>query len=265
LGGHSDSGIFTVRLSMNPMLALAYKSRCQIARVVTEAWAAENLYCPSCSAERLVRSSANTRAVDFRCDWCREVFQLKGGAKWSERRIPDAGYEAMIAAIRSDTVPNLFVMQYSPCWHVHNLLLVPSFFFTESAIEKRKPLGPKARRAGWVGCNICLGAIAPEGKLRIVSNGAARSANEVRSEYRKVRPLAALKRDLRGWTLNVLRLIHGLKTRFILADLYALESTLAQVYPGNHNIRPKIRQQLQILRDLGLITFLGHGEYAKCD
>jgi len=29
----------------------------------------------------------------------------------------------------------------------------------------------------------------------------------------------------------------------------------------NHNIRPKIRQQLQILRDLGFLEFLGDGSY----
>ena len=30
---------------------------------------------------------------------------------------------------------------------------------------------------------------------------------------------------------------------------------------ANRNIQPKIRQQLQVLRDLGLLEFLGVGEY----
>jgi type II restriction enzyme len=54
----------------------------------------------------------------------------------------------MIQAIQSDNVPNLLVLQYDLRWHVRNLILVPSFFFTEAAIEKRKPLAVTARRAG---------------------------------------------------------------------------------------------------------------------
>ena len=33
--------------------------------------------------------------------------------------------------------------------------------------------------------------------------------------------------------------------------------------PQNHNVEAKIRQQLQILRDLGFIEFLGKGQYRK--
>lgn len=48
---------------------------------------------------------------------------------------------------------------------------------------------------------------------------------------------------------------------FTLADVYAAEDSLAQLHPHNAHIRPKIRQQLQVLRDLGLLTFLGSGSY----
>jgi type II restriction enzyme len=247
---------------MQDNLAVGYKSRSQIARVVTEAWAAENLYCPGCDASRLQRASANTRAIDFGCNECNAVFQLKSGRGWSEQRVPDAAYESMVAAIRSDRVPNLFVMQYAPDWKVLNLLLVPSFFFAESTIEKRKPLGPAARRAGWVGCNILLHLIAPEGKLHVVADGVETAPGEVRRRYRKVRPLAALRSEVRGWTLDVLKSIHTLgKSQFSLREVYALEADLAKMHPKNRNIRPKIRQQLQVLRDLGLIQFLGDGEY----
>ncbi len=34
-------------------------------------------------------------------------------------------------------------------------------------------------------------------------------------------------------------------------------------HPQNNNIRPKIRQQLQVLRDKGVIEFLGRGLYRK--
>lgn len=35
-------------------------------------------------------------------------------------------------------------------------------------------------------------------------------------------------------------------------------------YPENHHIREKIRQQLQLLRDKGIIEFVGRGRYKKC-
>jgi type II restriction enzyme len=104
-----------VQIIMNPVLATAYKSRSQIARVVTEDWAARNLYCPACEASSVVQSIANTHAFDFACGSCETTYQLKAGKNWSER-IPDAGYEAMIRAIKSDRVPSLLVMQYDHDW-----------------------------------------------------------------------------------------------------------------------------------------------------
>ena len=33
------------------------------------------------------------------------------------------------------------------------------------------------------------------------------------------------------------------------------------LHPDNRHVRDKIRQQLQVLRDLGLVEFLGRGRY----
>jgi type II restriction enzyme len=38
---------------------------------------------------------------------------------------------------------------------------------------------------------------------------------------------------------------------------------LKAIYPTNQHITDKIRQQLQFLRDLGLVEFLGDGKYKK--
>lgn len=43
---------------------------------------------------------------------------------------------------------------------------------------------------------------------------------------------------------------------FTLADLYEFESELGHLHPGNHNLRAKIRQTLQYLRDDRLVEFL---------
>ncbi|MEG1603603.1 MAG: hypothetical protein RR340_08305, partial [Cloacibacillus sp.] len=50
---------------------------------------------------------------------------------------------------------------------------------------------------------------------------------------------------------------------FTLAQIYDFEEKLSAIHPENNNIRAKIRQQLQILRDRGLIEFAGRGRYRK--
>jgi type II restriction enzyme len=147
-------------------------------------------------------------------------------------------------------------------WSVSNVILIPNFAFSMSAIEKRKALGPEARRAGWVGCNIVLGRIPADAKIPIVSEGCAISSSEVRKQYARMRPLETLTNENRGWTLDTLNAVRGLgMSDFALSDVYALESSLRQLHPRNRHIRDKIRQQLQVLRDLGLLLFLGHGHY----
>lgn len=252
-----------LNVQMDREIATGYKSGCQIARRMTEHWATESLYCVACDHEHLEPMPCNSQAIDFTCGICKAPYQLKASQKWSERRVPDAGYDAMVRAMRSDRVPNLLVLQYSARdWLVVNLLVVPSFFFSLAAVEKRRPLGPNARRAGWVGCNILLQRIASEGKIRLVVDGDPIPSTEVRARYQRVRPLARLKAGVRGWTLDVLRLIKQLPASFDLSQAYSFERELANLYPGNRNIRPKIRQQLQVLRDLGFLRFEGRGKYS---
>jgi len=174
----------------------------------------------------------------------------------------DAGYDAMIRAIRADRVPNLLVLQYSSGWIIRNLMLIPRVFFSESAIEKRKPLGAAARRAGWIGCNILLSQIAADGKIAMICEGSPVSEEKVRDEFSRIKKLAEVPPSVRGWTLDVLRAVRRLgKSHFSLGDVYDFESELQIAHPLNRNVRPKIRQQLQVLRDLGLIEFAMRGTY----
>lgn len=253
-------------LTLNSNLALGYKSKSQISRLVSEQWGLSNLYCSACDSDCLTQSPNNTPAIDFVCPLCQQSYQLKSSSKWNEQKVMDAGYEAMMKAVQSDAVPNLLVMQYSANWYVNNLLLVPSFFFSPSSIEKRKPLSPNARRAGWVGCNILLSAIAPEGKLRLVSDGTPTEAAAVRQQYQQVRPLSQLNITSRGWTLDVLNVVSRFGSHpFKLSEVYDFEAHFAALHPDNHRIREKIRQQLQVLRDLNFLRFLGKGRYVLID
>ena len=67
-----------------------------------------------------------------------------------------------------------------------------------------------------------------------------------------------------NWLFDILGCINRIPSQvFSLNDMYAFENDLSKKYPQNHNIRPKIRQQLQVLRDKGFLEILGHGLYRK--
>jgi type II restriction enzyme len=67
----------------------------------------------------------------------------------------------------------------------------------------------------------------------------------------------------RGWLADVLRCVERLYSTFTLENVYSFEVELAAKHPKNRNIRPKIRQQLQVLRDLGLVEFMTPGVYRR--
>lgn len=241
-----------------------YKSNSQRARIATEAWGLENLYCPNCESARLAALAANTPATDFTCPDCHALLQLKARSRLLGGRIADAAYSKMVSAIQEDNALNLFALHYEPvAWKVVNLILIPHFAFPLSAIEKRKPLSANAERHGWVGCNILLGAIPLDARTHVVSKGRPASPADVRAQYARIRPLEKIRAEQRGWTLDVLNVVRLLgKTEFSLRDVYAFEDHLARLHPANRHVRDKIRQQLQVLRDdVGLLEFLGGGEY----
>ena len=240
-----------------------YKSRSQRARIATEAWAAANLYCASCTSQSIQSAARNNPVVDFSCPDCHAPYQLKSRSSPIAARIVDAGYGQMCRAIRDDRTPNLLVMHYDlAAWRVLDLILIPRFAFSLAAIEKRKPLSAGARRAGWIGCNILLCRIPDEARLSLIKDGQPLSSAAVRRGYKRIKPLADIGPQRRGWTLDTLAAIRSLrKESFTLADAYALAPGLAQLHPGNRHVRDKIRQQLQLLRNAGLITFTGRGNY----
>jgi type II restriction enzyme len=145
-------------------------------------------------------------------------------------------------------------------WQVKNLLLVPSFAFPPSAIIKRKPLSSTARRAGWVGCNFALNRVPVEARIAVVTESKVTPENEVRARFKHVKPLKNISITKRGWTLDVLNAVRSLgRQEFTNGDAYTLADHLGQLHPDNRHVRPKIRQQLQVLRDLGLLLHVGLG------
>jgi type II restriction enzyme len=252
-----------MNLLMTGQLAAGYQSGAQRARVVTEAWGENNLYCPNCSSQRLSKLRNNNKASDYRCPECSLWFQLKGQQSRLRNQICDGGFKAMMDAIRNDATPNFYFLQYElVTWRVKNLLLVPSFAFPPSAIVERKPLSSTARRSGWIGCNIALNRIPADARIAVVAESLAVPESEVRAQFQRLRPLRDIKSKERGWTLDVLNAVRSLcKSEFTNEDAYSLLPQLELLHPGNRHVRDKVRQQLQVLRDSGLLVHLERGRW----
>jgi type II restriction enzyme len=259
-------GAKRVELACDLRLAEGYKSASQRARVLSEDWFAKNAYCLACDADEVEQTKANTGATDFVCPKCSHRYELKTFERRPSGSLVDGAYESMMQRIRAGTAPTLCLMERTKGWKIRTLTAVHSSFLVPLVIEKRPPLAPTARRAGWVGCNIRLDQIASDGEVDVVDDGLPRPVDEVRRRFQRFLPLAKKRAEQRGWTLLTLRLVRGLgKTAFRLDDMYALEDEFARVYPENHHVRDKIRQQLQVLRDLGVLEFVGRGEYRIYD
>lgn len=239
-----------------------YKSNSQIARVLTERWVLKNLFCPRCLNLHLNQFPNNNPVVDFSCLRCSEIYQLKSQKNKFSRKITDGAYQVMINSINKNFRPTFLLLKYDTDYLIEDLFLIPSFFFTESIIEKRKPLNVDARRAGWIGCNILLERIPPEGKIIIIKDSKLFNKETISNQLRKVDFIKKYPLNERGWTIDILRILHSLnKNEFSLNEVYNHEEELSKEHPNNHHIKDKIRQQLQILRDKKLLYFKGRGLY----
>lgn len=168
----------------------------------------------------------------------------------------------MAATIREGRTPSFLLMEYSPTWEVQNLTAVHHSLITQDCIVERRALGPMARRAGWVGCNIILPKIALEGRIPLVTAGSAHAREAPRRAFARLQFLSSMPAKRRGWAASLLNLLRQLPGDcFSLSDAYLFEEHLAKLYPENNNVRPKIRQQLQVLRDAGIIRFEARGLY----
>ena len=246
-----------MNLSMPGQLALAYNNKpTQQARVVSEAWGKENLYCPSCDSSFLSPTPPSTPAIDFICPICNLPFQLKSKSKPIGNSVADAAYSAMMRAIREDRTPNLYALHYNKSlWQVRNLILIPHFAFSASAIRPRNPTRPKKRSSDWVGCDIILSNLPPDVRIMIISDGVATPPQQVRESFERLKPLKEISPEKRGWTLDVLKVVRSLgKKEFFNDDVYSFESYFGRLHPNNRHIRDQIRKQLQILRDRGFLV-----------
>jgi len=253
-----------MNLHFDSTLIDRYKSKSQIARVLTEGWVLHNSYCPGCGNASLRNFENNRPVADFHCAECNEEFELKSKRGVFSTKAVDGAYSTMIRRISSGNNPNFFFMSYTEEWVVKDFFVVPKQFFTPDVIFKRKPLAITAKRAGWIGCTINLSTIANAGKVFLVKDSHLVPPEDVRASFAQTRFLRAKTLESKGWLLDVLKCVESIPSKtFSLEDVYSFESKLGSKYPRNNFVRAKIRQQLQVLRDNGLIEFVVKGRYKK--
>ncbi len=240
-----------------------YSSGSQSARAWTEAWVGAWAYCPHCGNSKISTFRNNSPLADFFCTSCREEFELKSQKGKFGAKVLDGDFKTKCERLAASNNPNLFLMNYDlNTLAVVNLFIVPKHFFAREIIEQRKPLAATARRAGWIGSKILLDRVPESGKIHIVQNSIVRPKELVLAEWQKTLFLRNESPESRGWLLDVMKCVEALgKSEFTLDEVYAYERHLGDLYPGNQNVKPKIRQQLQFLRDRGFIEFVSRGRY----
>ncbi len=251
-----------MELNCDLSAAIGYTSPLQISRVLSEAWFRRNGFCLACECETLEPTANNTRACDFVCGSCSGSYELKTFRRKPAKRLIDGAYGALVSRLRCGSPPTLMLLERSSDWNIAGLTAIHPQFLTPEIVEERKPLSLTARRAGWVGCNIRLDLMGSDAEIEIIKGGVLRPRESVREQFQRFNRLREVPIERRSWTtltLSVLRALH--RPEFSLAEVYDRERFFSSVYPNNQNVRAKVRQQLQVLRDLGYLKFCGAGTY----
>lgn len=76
--------------------------------------------------------------------------------------------------------------------------------------------------------------------------------------------IESITENLTAWEREIFQCVDEIESGiFKLSQIYLFEARLQSKFPRNHHIKDKIRQQLQNLRDIGLIEFVEPGIYRK--
>ena len=251
-----------MNLFLDKNLAIGYKSKSQISKKMSEGWVGSEVFCPNCG-NSIEKYPENKPVADFYCKKCVDDFELKAKRGKTGKKITAGAYSKMIERLDSDKKPHFFFMGYLSTLLVNDFFIVPKYFFIPEIIEKRKALSETAKRAGWIGSNILFSKIPLSGKIFYVADGKEISKKEVLKNWQKTAFLKKEKKpERKGWILDIMNCINYLnKKEFSLQDIYDFEAELSMVYPNNRNIKSKIRQQLQFLRNKGYLEFIERGRY----
>ena len=263
----SRSVLDSMDLHLDGHLALGYNSPSQRARVMTEDWAFRNVYCLRCGRQHLAQEKTNTPVHDFHCTPCSAHYQLKAQKHPFGQVVQNSGYRKKRNAIAAGTNPNYIFLRYDPDeLAVTDMFAVPWHFVTLSVVSPRKALSRLARRSGWIGSTIRIGALAPDAKVPVIVDRRTVAKETVLEDWARFRFLESRAAEGRRWLADVLACIrrHEVSTKepyLSNQSIYAFEDELSELHPGNKHIRDKIRQQLQVLAAHSVVVRTGRNSY----
>ena len=114
------------------------------------------------------------------------------------------------------------------------------------------------------------GLYAPLEAIKVSMPKLPRTAVRTPNEFAEVPTFSIEDREklLKGFTgwkrLTLEGVLSMPDDNFELDDLYRVcEPTAVMQYPENHNVQAKLRQQLQLLRNLGIVEFVTPGSYKR--
>ncbi len=235
-----------------------FKSKSQQARFVTERWAAANLYCPQCGSY-LSPLPNNTPVIDLQCKICNLQFQLKSKTQAFGKSVPGGDYHHMVQSVQMRQHPSFFLLQWDANdYLVTNVQLIHKDCIEEDCIVRRQKIA-----SGFEGFNLDLKLVLRSGRIPIVYEGREIEKDTVLSQWKAITKIIPSMSSLNGWQKEVMRFIDSLGNEFYASDFEDQCLIWEAKYPNNNHIAAKVRQQLQMLRNKGLIQFDGKGKYRR--
>jgi len=109
---------------------------------------------------------------------------------------------------------------------------------------------------------MALTRVPKAGRIELVTKRVAVPKDTVLQKWSKTAFLRGQSLTKKGWVLDVLNCVEHIgQAEFTLDDVYKFENYLSELHPENNHVKPKIRQQLQVLRDAGILVFMARGRY----
>src|SRR5207248_9053116 len=139
-----------------------------------EAAVSQHVACPRCGRKRhLTRLPRNFQCADIICKFCGYLAQVKAvtlsaGSEELPRRVPGAAWGPQQEQMLAGIFHGLYFVGFAPAGKLLRIDYGPGHVLQASpeVFEPRKPLGPKAKRAGRTGITSNLTKLPPTGIQR---------------------------------------------------------------------------------------------------
>ncbi len=245
-----------MNLTFQTSLSTSYKNNSQKIRVMSEKWTLKNWFCPNCGG-KLSGQKNNKKVSDFLCKKCLEDFEQKASKNKFKWKTIAGEYNTYIEKLKEKDKPNFFFLHYiDKKYLVEDFFVVPKYFFVPEIIEKRAKW--LKNRPNYYMCSILFWKIPNSWKIYYIEDWKEISKEKILEKWQKTAFLKEIKQiKSKWWILDIMNIVESLnKQKFSLNEVYAFEKDLEKLHPENKNIKAKIRQQLQFLRDKWYLKFL---------